>query len=527
MISRAQSSQASTPTGSIALAGTKGGASINPAIGLSHWRQAVANAMAGTGNARLVMYGDSITQGYTDGSGTEVGALTNGTPGRLRGLFQGFFGANGDGISWLFTGAIYTDTRLVTTGAVAKNVGPFGLAGLQVAGVAQNFTFTPLNAGDTFVVYYLTGPSYGQFTAACAAGSVVINANAASNGYASTTLATNSSYAIDTLTITGVAGNTAAIVAVDFKSASNSNISVSWCALQGKMASDLLGTPAAAQGSLALGFDMVAPDLSIIQFGANEYATQTPVATYKSNLQTIITRAKQTGDVMIVVTVPQTPGAAIPMASYTAALYQLAATNNVVVVDLYKRWTSFAVSNPLGLYANSVHPSFNGYQDIALALFDATTSFIGNQGPLTRALRQMLISPNLVTPVMDLASFGSLANSQKINLFGLTYGLGIDGSDLVLYANTATGISFKDTTYNGGTTMRVRVGTTKAVDIAGNLTLTTAGNKLGLAAATTASASINLPAGTAPTSPNDGDIWYDGTNLKMRVGGVTKTFTLA
>ena len=46
------------------------------------------------------------------------------------------------------------------------------------------------------------------------------------------------------------------------------------------------------------------------------------------------------------------------------------------------------------------------------------------------------------------------------------------------------------------------------------------------AASTTTQASMNIPAGTAPTSPSNGDIWFDGTNLKMLVGGVTKTFTL-
>jgi hypothetical protein len=39
--------------------------------------------------------------------------------------------------------------------------------------------------------------------------------------------------------------------------------------------------------------------------------------------------------------------------------------------------------------------------------------------------------------------------------------------------------------------------------------------------------SIRLRPGVAPSSPNDGDIWFDGTDLKMRVGGVTKTFVLA
>ena len=43
---------------------------------------------------------------------------------------------------------------------------------------------------------------------------------------------------------------------------------------------------------------------------------------------------------------------------------------------------------------------------------------------------------------------------------------------------------------------------------------------------TTANSSLRIRSGSAPTSPNDGDIWFDGTDLKMRIGGVTKTFTL-
>jgi hypothetical protein len=50
--------------------------------------------------------------------------------------------------------------------------------------------------------------------------------------------------------------------------------------------------------------------------------------------------------------------------------------------------------------------------------------------------------------------------------------------------------------------------------------------KADIAASTTSAASLRLRSGVAPTSPNDGDIWYDGTNLKMRVAGVTKTFTV-
>jgi len=47
-----------------------------------------------------------------------------------------------------------------------------------------------------------------------------------------------------------------------------------------------------------------------------------------------------------------------------------------------------------------------------------------------------------------------------------------------------------------------------------------------LAPSSTASATLRIPSGTAPTTPVNGDIFFDGTNLFMRVGGVTKTFTL-
>jgi hypothetical protein len=47
-----------------------------------------------------------------------------------------------------------------------------------------------------------------------------------------------------------------------------------------------------------------------------------------------------------------------------------------------------------------------------------------------------------------------------------------------------------------------------------------------LAASVTARASLRIPSGTAPTSPVNGDIWFDGTNLQMRIGGITRTFTL-
>lgn len=52
---------------------------------------------------------------------------------------------------------------------------------------------------------------------------------------------------------------------------------------------------------------------------------------------------------------------------------------------------------------------------------------------------------------------------------------------------------------------------------------------LHIAAGTTAKAQMNLVLSTAPTSPNDGDIWWETnglTGLKIRIGGVTRTITI-
>jgi hypothetical protein len=46
-----------------------------------------------------------------------------------------------------------------------------------------------------------------------------------------------------------------------------------------------------------------------------------------------------------------------------------------------------------------------------------------------------------------------------------------------------------------------------------------------IAAGTTAKSQINLASSTAPSSPVDGDIWFDGTDLKLRAGGTTYTIT--
>lgn len=114
------------------------------------------------------------------------------------------------------------------------------------------------------------------------------------------------------------------------------------------------------------------------------------------------------------------------------------------------------------------------------------------------------------------------------------------GQNLGLFASGAASISMVT---NG--TVAVTVNSNQSVTFAADINapsspvggaigpFTYNGNTLGMnsaciistAASSTGRAGLRLPSGAAPTSPVSGDFWYDGTNLKFRDGGTTRTIT--
>ena len=117
-------------------------------------------------------------------------------------------------------------------------------------------------------------------------------------------------------------------------------------------------------------------------------------------------------------------------------------------------------------------------------------------------------SDNVIVGYTAAAALTTGTNNIIIGAAANTSGAAVT-NEIVIGASV-TGAGSNTTTI--GTTA-----TTKTIIQAGTLQLP---------AGTTARASLNIASGAAPTAPNDGDIWFDGTNIKMRIGGVTKTFTL-
>jgi len=129
-------------------------------------------------------------------------------------------------------------------------------------------------------------------------------------------------------------------------------------------------------------------------------------------------------------------------------------------------------------------------------------------------------------------AFASAPSNYTINGTGGA-GTDIAGGNLTIAGGKATGNavggSIVFSTSNAGSTgTTLQSLTQKAILTSlGYLGIgTTPGALLDVDASTTTRASIRVRSGTAPTSPNDGDIWFDGSALYIRISGVTKSFNV-
>lgn len=131
------------------------------------------------------------------------------------------------------------------------------------------------------------------------------------------------------------------------------------------------------------------------------------------------------------------------------------------------------------------------------------------------------ISASLATSAATLTYFNNQSTATacfQIGLAGSSFGVGYNNNGYLL--NTAP---------NGGLlfgTAGSAIAATFGVNGLLGLGMATPTALLHISGSSTTNSALRLASGAAPTSPNDGDIWYDGTNLKMRIGVTTKTFTL-
>jgi hypothetical protein len=192
-----------------------------------------------------------------------------------------------------------------------------------------------------------------------------------------------------------------------------------------------------------------------------------------------------------------------------------------------------AISSGLGNNAVAIGVNLSGNTDCGLLIDQAASNDYGSVRISTSVgnLVGYAISNNIATASTVFAlktqytSIGTNHNASILTIFKNSTGNNINSEIITsLIANTAGSeiTAHRFTTIGGGATaerMRIQTGV-----LIGQTAIDTA--FLNIAASTTSRASLRIITGVAPTSPNDGDIWNDNTNLFIRIGGVTKTFNL-
>lgn len=114
------------------------------------------------------------------------------------------------------------------------------------------------------------------------------------------------------------------------------------------------------------------PDVTFLNAGINDWRNNTAAtATYRNNMQALITTAKAEGDCWLTAPFPSaTSGSAGDFASvanqqtYRSILYSLAILNDIPLVDRTVMFESWAEANADGMAYDNLHPTIDGYAHI-------------------------------------------------------------------------------------------------------------------------------------------------------------------
>lgn len=329
----------------------------------------LAAMKTGTGNVRVFCLGDSTTVGKGSTAGADKWG--NSWPALLTKYLikngvnatnAGFF-CNGDG-----TNASTYNPRLVVGNVWSGADDTIG-GSLQTASANTNpIAYTPTEQWDTAKVWYATIPSSGTLSLDVDGSGTVTQSTTGASGMSSKTITTT--LGIHTLNIKWSSGGSIYIIGAELWNSTINQVQVINCGVGGLQTATLVENNNPYNPLNAL--QILAPDLCIFGTVINDWGNTVDLATFKINVQTLITAAKVSGDAIWLISVP-TANAQVPITTqlpYVQAIRDICNANNVPVIDIYARYQSYEISQPLGLYSDNVHPAGPGYEIMGRAAYE-------------------------------------------------------------------------------------------------------------------------------------------------------------
>jgi lysophospholipase L1-like esterase len=341
------------------------------------YRLALAKTAAGASRTRVGFIGDSTTAGLgagTSGVGNINGSRAKSVPTMVKKLLghcitsraSSTFGTN-NMTSSIATLQLY-DPRLSIAGSswsTNNGIGPAGA--LYSASGTDAITFTPGEAFDTVVIWYVRGTGNATVSVTDQDGTLgSVNANGATAVLsASVSRVTPSTKAIN---IQRTGGNDFYLIGIEVYDSTTPSVDILNLGASGTLSSNW--SSGASPWSAPQFLPSLACDLWVLNLGINDNGSNVDTATYKANMQTIITYLKNTGDVLLIGSHPRdsqpNPSLTGP---YKIARRELAVTNGAPLIELDQRFVTYAASS--AMYDDAIHLKAWGYADIAAAIVDA------------------------------------------------------------------------------------------------------------------------------------------------------------
>lgn len=349
---------------------------------LQYLRKSIDNVKSGTAQATWFMLGDSTMYGEYSNNGTDSGNLVPGSlPSQLADILisrginansNSFMGGSGSAVP----NRSATDSRLSFGAGWAVNSGT-SIGGGFLEQSAQNtaaLSFTPTTMADTFKFLYITDPTGGTLSVDINGSGTTSYNSSVSSGFAiQSIVGTLGNNTLNVKYVSGASKNIyfQGIIAYNSAKPSVNIINAGW---GGSLTSNWL-LSAAAYNPFPL-IPVLGQDVTFINLGNNDCNNSVAVSTFKSNMQSIITQAltANSGNTNVVL-LPMNPTSNVcsqaTQQTYVTALYQLASTNNLCLIDNYALFgSSYTTANNLGLMGNTVHPNQLGYADQAYEIFN-------------------------------------------------------------------------------------------------------------------------------------------------------------
>ena len=331
---------------------------------------------------RMIVIGDSSTGGTGCGTGANfvTGARTCAWPYRLSTALnaQSIIATTPDNVvgggSTLGISDSYYPNLVAGAG--------WSLAGTSIGPNFRNSTttnalaFTPTQNINTCDIFYITaGGGAGTFTVNFDGGATL--ATQATTGAAapgSIRVTDGGAAAAHTVNIQrNGTGGQINITGIDCWDSATNKLHVVNMGWGGSVTADWVSTSSATTAYNTLGLWATVPGgstpipvVTVILLQINDENTGVSLSTYRSNLQTLITKMQTYGDVILMTSYPIGSGISrTTMDTYVSTIRDLALVNNLEVVDLNQRFVQY--NTPAGIWRDTLHLTAMGYSDIATA----------------------------------------------------------------------------------------------------------------------------------------------------------------